>query len=156
MLLLKYTILFLAGYIAYPVEAVKDQERPPVTWTLSAEQISRTEIMLKLHASLGRGWHLYSQHMEEGGPIPTRITLAASDDYVPAGGAIEKGDAVKFRDEFYDMDIIWYLNEVSFLQRVKVFQPVNVISGSIAYMICDDHLCIPHQQDFNIAISGSW
>ncbi|HYG18910.1 MAG TPA: protein-disulfide reductase DsbD domain-containing protein [Ohtaekwangia sp.] len=156
MILLKFTALFLAGYTTSPVEITKDQAGPPVMWTFSAERISRTEVMLTLHATLGKGWHLYAQNIDDGGPIPTQISVAMSDNYSAVGRADEKGTAVKFRDEFYDMDITWYQDDVSFLQRVSVFQPVDAIRGTIQYMICNDHLCIPGRQDFNIGIKALW
>ena len=43
----------------------------PVKWTTSVEKLSDTEYYLISKAIIPSGFHLYSQDVAEGGPIPT-------------------------------------------------------------------------------------
>ena len=43
----------------------------PVEWEFSQKQLSDTEIELQFKANIDEGWHLYSQHIADDGPVPT-------------------------------------------------------------------------------------
>lgn len=93
------------------------QGTPAVNWNFKVEQLSKHELILSITANIAPGWHLYSQHLKEGGPQPTRFRFLPSDEYIPAGQANEKGNQTKFYDEIYEMEITWYTETVSFLQN---------------------------------------
>ena len=59
----------------------------PVTWSFSSKQISDTEFNLVLTANVDNNWHLYSQFIGEGGPVPTSFKFKLSPDYVLVGKA---------------------------------------------------------------------
>jgi DsbC/DsbD-like thiol-disulfide interchange protein len=124
----------------------------PVRWHFQWEPAPNQEITLILTANVAPGWHVYSQFMEEGGPMPTRFSFDRSDDYIPSGKIEEKGNPVKFHDDSYEMEIIWYTGEVSFLQRIRLSQPEAKVNGVVEYMACNDHICVPRKQDFNFII----
>ena len=128
------------------------QGTQPVRWHFQSEPAANQEISLTLTASVAPGWHMYSQFMEEGGPMPTRLSFDRSDDFILAGKTEEKGYPVKFHDDTYEMEITWYAGEVSFLQRIRLIQPVAAVNGTVEYMACNDHICVPRKQDFSIVI----
>ena len=47
----------------------------PVTWSYSYESINEKEGNLIFKAVIDNGWHVYSQFIAEGGPIPTTFTF---------------------------------------------------------------------------------
>ena len=57
----------------------------PVEWSYSVNKVSDCEADLVFQAKIDAGWHLYSQIIPEGGPIPTSFTLAPSAAYEKAG-----------------------------------------------------------------------
>ena len=129
------------------------QENIMVQWQLKANFITKDEVILVITAVLHPGWHLYSQDIKEGGPIPTRFTFDQTKDFFLLGGTQEKGKSFSYHDEVYEMEITWYSGTVTFSQRVKVMRPLT-ISGSIEYMTCNDHNCIPGKQKFSLAVSS--
>ena len=57
----------------------------PVEWSTSVEQVSETEYDLVIKATIEPKWHLYSQVLDEGGPIPTTFTFVESENYELVG-----------------------------------------------------------------------
>ena len=90
----------------------KAQILHPVKWSFSLEQ-SESETTLLLKATIEKPWHLYSQDIGEGGPIPTSFKFTASDDYELIGKVVEP-PAESFHDPNFDMDL-------KTLQRCQMF-----------------------------------
>src|SRR6267154_484909 len=128
------------------------QENRMVQWQFKTNFVSTDEIMLVITAALHPGWHLYSQDIKEGGPMPTRFTFDQTKDFLLLGGPQEKGKSFSYHDEVSEMEITWYTGTVTFSQRIKILRP-STISGSIEYMTCNDHACIPGKQKFSFANS---
>ncbi len=127
------------------------QQGSPVTWTFHVEAVSSSQLDFKINASIAPGWHLYSQFLKDGGPIPTHISFASSKDYTLVGKPTEDGEPVKFHDKRFDMDIVWYSASAQFLQKIMLHRPVTTIKGRIEYMVCNDKLCIPDRYEFEVS-----
>ena len=62
----------------------------PVKWDFIAQQNSETEAELIFKATIDKGFHLYSQHINpEVGPIPTSFSFAKSKDFKLIGKVVE-------------------------------------------------------------------
>ena len=72
---------------------------------------------------------------------------------VVAGVTQERGDAVTFHDELYDLEVTWYADLVTFTQLIKLVGPVATVSGTVEYMVCNNEMCIPNEWTFSIPIS---
>ena len=144
--LVAFTIIFSNAEFSF------GQGRKTVIWEFEAMPTSNDEIILKFTALIANGWHLYSQHINDSGPMPTRFSFASSEDYLLIGKPSESGNAVKFYDDDYATEIIWYSGTVSFIQKVKLAKPVTSVKGTVEFMTCNDHSCIPSRQDFNLQI----
>ena len=125
-------------------------QHPSVTWTFLASPSGMQEFTIDIKASLRPGWHIYSQYLNEGGPIPTLITFDQSQDYIPFGKATEFGDQVRFYDSLYEMEITLYMQQVSFRQKIKIINAVKSIHGAIEYMTCNEYVCIPQREEFTV------
>jgi DsbC/DsbD-like thiol-disulfide interchange protein len=125
----------------------------PVKWTFGSATDNHNETLLTIKAEIKPGWHLYSQGIKEGGPIPTRFTFEPDDHYVLAGSTVEKGQALKFFDETYEMEITWFTGEVIFLQKIKTNPSLATVRGKVEYMTCNNEICIPDELEFKIAIT---
>lgn len=128
------------------------QGNKTVMWQFEAVSITNREAILKFTAFVSQGWHLYSQHMGENGPMPTRFSFESSEDYILIGQPNEIGNAVRFYDDDYATEIIWYSGTVSFIQKVQLVKPLIAVKGTIEFMTCNDHSCIPSKVDFNLQI----
>jgi DsbC/DsbD-like thiol-disulfide interchange protein len=128
------------------------QENKTVQWQFKAHFVTRDEVMLVITATVHPGWHLYSQDIKEGGPMPTRFTFDQTTDFLLLGETQEKGKSFSYHDEAYEMEITWYSGTVTFSQKIKILRP-STFSGSVEYMTCNDHTCIPGKQKFSFANS---
>lgn len=121
-------------------------------WDFDAGPVVENQTTLSFSARLAPGWHLYSQRIKEGGPIPTRFIFQPDDGYVLSGVTKERGKAEKFNDDTYEMEIIWYTGAVTFFQDIRVLQP-GIIKGMVEYMTCNQETCIPAEREFSIEVS---
>src|SRR5690242_16343011 len=88
-----------------------EAQREPVSWLISLDSVTRDKGVLKCQAKIQQGWHLYSQYMDEGGPMPTKFTFN-EQGYKVVGRPTEKGKVTAFHDDLYDMQVVWYSDEV--------------------------------------------
>lgn len=115
----------------------------PVKWSYSSEKINDKEFNLVITAKIEKGWHLYSQFIEEGGPIPTSFKFKQSADYKLIGKVSESPKAVTAFDKNFDMQIAWHKDQVVFKQGISLKNPLESISGVIEFMVCNDERCLP-------------
>ena len=128
------------------------QDGQPISWSYQWNQTSDDEGMIVLTASLTPGWHLYSQHLEEGGPIPTQLNFTKRSDFELIGKPQEKGSAFTYYDSLYEMNITWYAYEVGFLQKVRLNKPSTTLECMVSFMVCNNNKCIPMKEEFVISI----
>ncbi|RCW92102.1 protein-disulfide reductase DsbD family protein [Winogradskyella arenosi] len=115
----------------------------PVTWETKVEKISKTEYKLISIATIEPGWHLYSQQVPDGGPIPTTFAYGDSDDFKTLGDTKE-GEGKTIDDPVFDMRIKFFGDKARFTQRIKVLnQELDLVKGEVEFMVCDDERCLP-------------
>ena len=76
----------------------------PVKWTTTYE-ITDDAVLVTIHADIEEGWHLYSQNIEDGGPIPTSFHLDSTSSYTTSGIWMESESHVEF-DSNFDMTLL--------------------------------------------------
>ncbi len=128
------------------------QTGEPILWNFEYDNINPSMVCIKATATLAPGWHIYSQFLDEGGPIPTKLILESNDPIQCIGQAMENGNPIQFYDGLYGMNIVWYSNTVSFSQAVKISHSPIEVKGSLSFMTCNEHLCIPGSCSFSIPI----
>ncbi len=109
------------------------------------------EARLVITAWIQPGWHLYSQHLKEGGPQPTRISLLPNELFT-ISSFTEHGEPHTYYDDIYEMDITWYSDKVDFVGHLSLSEPVKQLTGRIEYMTCDLHMCVPEKADIIIPV----
>lgn len=118
----------------------------PVKWKMEAEHISKNEATVVITATIEPGWHLYSQFIEEGGPIPTTFKFKEGRGYSLIGSVSESPKAISAFDPNFNMQIAWHKSKVRFSQKIKLTQPkVNVV-GTLEFMVCNDTSCLPPEE----------
>ena len=114
----------------------------PVKWSTSVEKISDIEYNLIATATIESGWHLYSQVVPEGGPIPTTFTFIDSKHYELVNKTQEE-EGHEVDDSVFEMRIKFFENKAEFKQRVIVLNDINTIDAEVEFMVCDDEKCLP-------------
>lgn len=127
----------------------------PVEWKFSQEKTGENEYTLVFRAEIENKWHLYSQHLPEGGPIPTTFTFEHSDNYQLLGTVEEISEAEVKYDPSFGMELRMFSNEAVFKQKVKVLAGEDfTLTGSLEYMSCDDERCLPpREEEFGFTIA---
>lgn len=114
----------------------------PVKWSYAAKKTGKDEATIYFKATLDKGWHIYSLHMAEGGPVKTTISLSPSKLYRPEGLPLEPRPVTVF-EKVFNMKVSYFANSVIFQQKVKLSKPTALVKGSIEYMACNDQQCLP-------------
>ncbi len=128
---------------AAPANGILD----PVKWSLAIEKIDEQEFNLAFKATVEKGWYIYSQNIEEGGPEPTTFTFDPNSNVTVQGKAEEQSThKVQGFDEMFEMDVTKYKEEVVFNQKIKVMDATQPITGNVYFMTCDDAKCLPGKE----------
>lgn len=133
------------------------QNFEPVKWTYEANQISENEFEIVFKAEIDKGWNVYSQFIDEGGPVPTSIWYETEGVVENIGKAQEMGHKKEGMDPIFEMNVIKFLDDQPFVitQRVKVLDPTKKLTGYLTYMTCDDERCLPPTDvDFEFDFGG--
>ena len=126
----------------------------PVKWSFASERINDKESNLVITAKIEKGWHVYSQFIGEGGPIPTSFKFESSPTYKLIGKVTETPIAISAFDKTFNMQIAWHKDQVAFKQRVRLNNSKTTISGTLEFMVCNDERCLPSAElEFQIPVT---
>jgi len=119
------------------------QIEAPVKWSYVAKKTSPTEAVVFLKATIGDGWHIYSQNVKEGGPVKTTFTFTPSKEYTLVGKTMEPKAITKY-EKVFGMNVSYFENSVIFQQKVKLKSAnVKAVAGKLEFMTCNDQKCLP-------------
>ena len=133
-----FVFIFLIGSVT------NAQIHNPVSWETSVEKINDSDYNLVITAGIETGWHLYSQNVPEGGPIPTSIKIVVDESKYQLIGSPQEGQGHEEYDNVFDMDIKYFETQAVFKQRIRLLSSEKLtISGVLEFMVCDDTNCLP-------------
>lgn len=133
-----FIFLFLTGSVA------SAQIHKPVVWSTSVEKINDSDFNLIISATIEAGWHLYSQNVPEGGPIPTTILIKENEEKFQLIGKPVEGKGHEEFDKVFSMNIKFFEESASFKQKIRLLTNDKIkIEGSLEFMVCDDTFCLP-------------
>lgn len=116
----------------------------PVNWQYEARKKSPGVYEIILTATVDHPWHIYSQNTGKGGPIPTSISFKPNPLVSKTGAIQEQGKLEKVFDKNFNTQVLFYSDQVKFVQTVKVKGGIKTnLSGTVEYMVCDDSQCLP-------------
>ncbi|SKB73267.1 protein-disulfide reductase DsbD family protein [Daejeonella lutea] len=155
--LLVLIILLLSGLAGHSQFADPNAKiEDPVRWSYGSEKITDTEYDLIITATIEKGWHVYSQFIEDGGPIPTSFKFTPASTYKLKGTVSEMPKAVSAFDKNFDMQIAWHKDKVDFRQRIVLSGPTNEVKGVLEFMVCNDTKCLPPAEvEFKISVNST-
>ena len=123
---------------------VMGQPKNPVSWDYQVKKKTVDTYEVILTATVEDHWHIYSQKTGKGGPIPTNVSFKANPLISKSGTVKEVGKLEKVFDKNFDTEVLFFSNNVQFIQIVKVKNGAKTnISGTVEYMVCDDSQCLP-------------
>ncbi len=115
----------------------------PVSWQFQTNRVSDSEFDIVFTANIDDTWAVYSQFVEEGGPLPTIFNFDESSDFKLIDRVVESDENKQTKhDKVFDMEVAKFYNKATFTQRIEVVGDEFEINGYIEYMTCDDEQCI--------------
>ncbi|RKO70995.1 sugar transporter [Sphingobacterium puteale] len=135
-------LVLLVTAVIFMITGAFAQIHKPVKWTVASKKLNSKEAVVYVKATIQNGWHIYSQNVKDGGPIPTSFTFANATDYVLAGKTAEPKPKVK-HEEVFKMDVGYFTNEVIFQQKVTLKKGTATVKGSVEWQACDASQCLP-------------
>lgn len=145
-------MVILLGLMASALAGVRTQiPKEPVKWSIKPtapdKPIKRGDsFTLQLTATIEPGWHLYSTDQEEGGPTPTRISLASEQPFEQVGG-IASTEPKTTMDPNFNLMTQYFEGGATFTMTLKA--AANAPSGktdvkvNVTFQTCSDQLCLP-------------
>jgi len=144
----------IAFIIILSAFAVQAQIIEPVKWEFKTKVTGANTAELQFVASINKGWHLYSQHLPEGGPMPTEFKFEKLNR-VQLVGVLTEPTALEIFDEMFKMKVKYFDNSVTFVQKIKLTSDKQVlVSGTLSYQACNDESCIPGESEFSFNVPG--
>ncbi len=136
---------------------VEKEPEKAVKWSTSTKVLSDSTAQLIITADIGDGWHLYSQDIPEGGPIPTSFTFKESDSFSSIGGVEESGNLHEEYDPLFEMELKYFDTKAVFSQQIAVRTTEGfTIAGELEFMVCNDEMCLPPEfVDLSFDITGA-
>lgn len=129
------------------------QIQNPAKWTFSSRSTGVGEAQLVITATIDDGWHLYSQFIADGGPVPTSFKFDKSADYELVGKVKETSPVIKAFEKVFNMDIAYFEKRAVFVQKIKLKKPSVTVKGTVEFMLCNDSQCLPpDDHEFSIAV----
>jgi len=142
--------LFLSTLLCLLTGIAIQAQNNPVTWSFEAEAKGDQLYAVHANATVGEGWYVYSQFLDDAGPVPTELSFD-QEGITPHGEAVETGEKVSGYDEIFGMDIVKFKEKATFTQQVQVASGLKQVTGGVTFMVCNDKQCLPpRQQTFTI------
>jgi thiol:disulfide interchange protein len=153
---------------------IKAQLADPVKWSYESKMTSSNNAILQFTATIEDGWYLYSQNIQDGGPIKTSFYFNKIEGFEFVDDVeIEEeegfdGDGSKiFRvnfvepvpeekdDPIFEMKLLLFKKQAEFTREIRLLtsEPL-VIDGFLEYMCCDNEKCLPPTEvDFKFSFN---
>lgn len=131
----KTAILFFLAFAALMAQA---QILDPIHWKASAKALTDSTTDVVLTATIDEGWHLYTQDIPDGGPVPTQFNYS---DGLLMGQTATTAKVHSSYDENFEMDLTYYEAKAVFHQTV-MSRDLKKLHGSVTFMACNDQMCL--------------
>ena len=110
----------------------------------TAKGSSEGEIVFS--ATIDAGWHVYSTDLGDDGPISASFNAVKMEGVETVGKLTPKGNVVKKYDEMFGMELKFFENSATFVQKIRFTKPEYVIDCYLEYGACNDQSCMPPSQ----------
>ena len=129
------------------------QMQNPARWTFVSHNISDSDVELIFELQLANGWHIYSQHSDNGGPIPLEFSFEKNGDYTRSGG-VKEPKAHEELDDVFNVTVRYFDGNVKFRQLIKRTNASAFhVKGTMYYQLCNDGSCVaPDDVPFDFAV----
>ena len=125
------------------VIAVQAQMVNPVHFTSQLKQLKGDEAELTFSATIDAGWHVYSTGLGSDGPVSATFHAVKMEGVETVGTLRTRGKEIKQFDPMFDMELRYFEQSVTFVQKVKFTKPEYDIECFLEFGACNDQMCLP-------------
>jgi thiol:disulfide interchange protein DsbD len=97
-------------------------------------------------ATIAPGWHVYSTDLGQEGPIEASFNVVKADGVELVGKLMARGNVVKKFDDMFGMELKYFENAATFVQKVRFTRQKYAIECYLEYGACNDKSCMPPTQ----------
>lgn len=116
-------------------------------WSFRTEPDAKTAkkgdiVTLLFTAKIDKHWHIFSQ--KETFSIPTTFTFKPNKNKTyELMGKVEEPKPIEEKDEILKSTLLYFVDKVTFKQKVKLLEDAADIKGEVEYQQCDEKQCVP-------------
>ena len=118
------------------------QMADPVHFTSQLKELGNDEAEIIFTAKIDQGWHVYSTNLTDG-PIAATFNVVTMEGVEKVGKLRPRGNEQKVFDKLFDMEVRYFENTATFVQKIKFTKPKYVIDCYLEYGACNDQMCMP-------------
>ena len=122
---------------------VNAQMMNPVHFTSQLKTGKGAEAEIIFHATIDQGWHVYSTDIGDNGPIEASFNVTKMEGAELVGKLTPRGNVIKKMDKVFNMELKYFENEATFVQKIRFTKPDYDIDCYLEYGICSDESCLP-------------
>ena len=115
----------------------------PVHFTSELKTGKGAEAEIVFHATIDNGWHVYSTDIGKDGPIEATFNIVKMDGAELVGKLEPRGNVIRKMDKLFGMELKYFENEATFVQKIKFTKPQYDIDCYLEYGACSDVSCLP-------------
>ena len=118
----------------------------PVHFTSELKTGNGAEAEIVFHATIDKGWHVYSTEIGDNGPIEATFNIVKMDGAEPVGKLEPRGNVIKKMDKLFDMELKYFEGEATFIQKIRFTKPQYDIDCYLEYGACTTRVvCHPRR-----------
>ena len=122
---------------------VNAQMMNPVHFTSQLKTGKGAEAEIIFHATIDQGWHVYSTDIGDNGPIEASFNVTKMEGAELVGKLTPRGNVIKKMDKVFNMELKFFENEATFVQKIRFTKPDYDIDCYLEYGTCSDESCLP-------------
>ena len=138
---LSFALIVIIGF------ATSAQIVSPVKWKIDLEKMGDSIGYIVLKATIEDGWHLYSNDLPEGGPIPTTVEWKNLYNVNVVGNLEVSPKPHEEISQIFMLKLGFWNKQAVLKQKVEFKGEDYKIEGYVTYMACNDGTCQPPQKE---------
>ncbi|MCD8281949.1 MAG: thioredoxin family protein [Prevotella sp.] len=123
--------------------ALNAQMVEPVKFISQLKTNSTAEAEIIFTATIDKGWHVYSTHLGDDGPIEASFHVEKMEGAELVGELRPVGKEISEYDEIFGMKLRYFEDKVSFVQKIRFVAAAYDIDCYLQYGACNDSSCLP-------------
>ena len=125
------------------VLGISAQISNPVHFSAQLKTGSGADAEIIFTAKIDAGWHVYSTELGNNGPISATFNAVKMDGVETIGKLQARGKEIKQYDKLFEMELRYFEQAATFVQKVKFTKPDYDIDCYLEYGACNDQACLP-------------